>query len=195
MTDEREHIRADINRPRPTREALAGLKPVERPHRSDEVAESYRRTDQPARPPERTDAQHVLVRQIMSHPAHTLPPGATLHDASELMRRYEVRHVPIVADGEGEDGILVGLLSETDITRCVQAGDTDWRERTLDRFMTPKPPSIAPTATLHDAAKLLISSHLSGLPVLASPGRVVGFLSSRDVLKVLVRRAPLALWI
>lgn len=190
MADEREFIRADINRPRPTREAVTGLKPVERPHRRDDVAESYRRVDHPHEPAERTDAQHILVRQIMSHPAHTLPPSATLGEASDLMRHHEVRYLPIAVDE-----VLVGLIRESDITKRAEAGDTAWRRRALDRFMTRDPLTVAPTATLLDAARLLISGHLSGLPVVTAPGRVVGFLSSRDVLKVLVRQAPLALWV
>lgn len=60
------------------------------------------------------------VREVMARDLHTLRPEAPLLDALELMRRMQVRRLPIV-DGEGA---LVGVLSLADVAAA-------WRRRAL----------------------------------------------------------------
>lgn len=51
------------------------------------------------------------VREVMARDLHTLRPEASIHDALELMRRMQVRRVPVVDD----QGALVGILSLADL--------------------------------------------------------------------------------
>lgn len=190
MADERETGRIEGARPRPTEQGLVGVRPVEPVRQRGEVVETYRRVERRPGPPEPTDAQHVLVRQVMSRPARVLEATATLGDAADVMKAHDIRHVPIV-----ENGILVGLITQADLAARVLAGDARWRRRPVTAAMTRDVVTLQPTHTLFDAASLLIGSRHSGAPVVAPPGRPVGFLSSRDVLKVLVQRAPLTLWV
>jgi CBS domain-containing protein len=60
------------------------------------------------------------VREVMARDLHTLRPEAPLFDALELMRRMQVRRLPIVDD----QGALVGLLSLADVAAA-------WRRRAL----------------------------------------------------------------
>jgi CBS-domain-containing membrane protein len=60
------------------------------------------------------------VREVMARDLHTLRPEAPLFDALELMRRMQVRRLPVV-DDEGE---LVGILSLADVAAA-------WRRRAL----------------------------------------------------------------
>ena len=43
--------------------------------------------------------------------------------------------------------------------------------------------TIAPDATLADAARLMLSNHISGLPVVDTKGELVGILTERDFLR------------
>src|SRR6478672_10487616 len=43
--------------------------------------------------------------------------------------------------------------------------------------------SIAPTATIFDAARLLINTRVSGLPVVDENGRMVGVVSEADLIR------------
>jgi len=53
--------------------------------------------------------------------------------------------------------------------------------------------TIAPGATLRTAALLLSHKRISGMPVVADDGRVVGVLSEKDIVRVLQRHGGLVL--
>ena len=52
------------------------------------------------------------VRDYMTPDPQTLDVGSTLLDAALLLRRSELRHIPIL-----EDGRLVGVLTDRDVGR------------------------------------------------------------------------------
>ena len=54
----------------------------------------------------------VKVREIMNRPLITIPERETIEKAAELMKKKGVRRLAVT-----EGGRIVGLLSETDITR------------------------------------------------------------------------------
>jgi CBS domain-containing protein len=62
----------------------------------------------------------------------------------------------------------------------------DPRSRVGD-VMTRTVVTVAPDARLEEAARLLREHHVSGLPVVAPPHRVVGVLSERDIVRALHR--------
>ncbi|PWH17173.1 MAG: hypothetical protein DDG60_02720 [Anaerolineae bacterium] len=57
----------------------------------------------------------LKVRDIMSAPVITGKPDWTLREASQLMQKHRFHHLPIE-----EDGILVGIISDTDIFMAVE---------------------------------------------------------------------------
>jgi CBS domain-containing protein len=62
-----------------------------------------------------------VVADVMTSPAHTLGPEATIEDVATLMHDHRVSRVPIV----DEDDRLVGLIARTDILRAVVHGLDD----------------------------------------------------------------------
>ena len=64
---------------------------------------------------------------------------------------------------------------------------------TVRDVMIRKVVSTAPTATLAEAAATMSRRRVSGLPVLAEGGRLVGVLSQKDVVRVLHEKAGLSL--
>lgn len=57
----------------------------------------------------------LRVRDIMSAPVITGRPDWTLKEASQLMQKHRFHHLPIE-----EDGVLVGIISDTDIFMAVE---------------------------------------------------------------------------
>jgi len=53
------------------------------------------------------------VRELMSQPAHSIHPDATLPEIESLMRQYRIRHLPVV-DSENR---LQGFISLSDLAR------------------------------------------------------------------------------
>ncbi len=190
MADESDPRRIDkLVRPRPD-PRVAPTQPIEPIRPRDQVLRTYRRVFEPQRRPEATDAAHILVRQVMAHPPVVIDPRATLAEAHELLERRDIRHLPVV-----EDGLLVGLLTRRLLAQPAMRGDESWRARPVSDVMIRQVATVAPNHTLREAAEMLTEGGWSGLPVVRSPGEVVGFITSRDLLQVLVRKAPVTLWV
>ena len=51
------------------------------------------------------------------------------------------------------------------------------------QIMTRNVVTIAPDASIHDAAKLMIDHHVSGLPVVDAAGKLIGIVTERDFLR------------
>lgn len=56
--------------------------------------------------------------------------------------------------------------------------------RTVQDFMGARLVSVTPQTGIHEAIRLLLEEHVSGLPVVDEKGRPVGFLSEKDCFKV-----------
>lgn len=62
----------------------------------------------------------MKVDEVMSRNLIVCAPGNTVSDAAALMRRYRVRHLPIV-----DEDLLVGMLSVRDVLLLVEPSNTD----------------------------------------------------------------------
>jgi predicted transcriptional regulator len=60
----------------------------------------------------------LLVRDLMTHPAITVPASASLKDAARLMSDHRIHRLVVVA---ANDAIPIGVISESDIVREVAA--------------------------------------------------------------------------
>ncbi len=118
----------------------------------------------------------------------TIRPRETLEEAAGLMRRHRIRHLPVVAGGD-----LIGLVSDRDLRRsCGRAliedaqAEVDGRlyvekTRVLDT-MSRYIHTIAPQATLRDAANKMREHRIGALPV-CDGERLVGILTGTDLLR------------
>jgi CBS domain-containing protein len=149
------------------------------------------------------------VTDIMSSPAITLQPDATVEEAINVLVSNGIDGAPVV-DG---DGHLVGLLDDDDLILSearLHAPTTieilgayiplpgDLRRfndeikqalgRTVGEVMTDDPPSIRPTGTVEDAATLFHDHGVSRLPVVDDQGKVLGVVARGDLVQALRRQ-------
>ena len=132
----------------------------------------------------------MFVANRMTKNPITVEPSTPVNEAAKLMKRRNIRRLPVV-----EDGKLVGIISDRDIMRVAPSPAT-----TLSRFeiaslldkitvaeiMAKDVVSLPDTATIEDAALLMYNEKLSGLPVVSSVGAVVGIITETDVFKTFV---------
>lgn len=123
------------------------------------------------------------VTAIMNaHPA-TLPAGASLDEAIELMDARRVRHLPVVAGGR-----LVGLISDRDLLEATGWLPPRVREvldappGAVDDFMAREPFAVTPDDGLEPLMERMASGHLGCVPVL-SDGRLEGIVTESDLLR------------
>jgi len=62
-------------------------------------------------------AQHALVGDVMTQPAVTVPPTMTVMACVKLMKRLNIRRIPV---SDGKD--IVGILSHSDIFKKFYPG-------------------------------------------------------------------------
>ena len=63
-------------------------------------------------------AKDTLVKDVMSQIIYSVKPETTVHDCMELMTKYRVRHLPVVANAR-----VIGLVSIGDVVRAVTEED------------------------------------------------------------------------
>ncbi|MGH9111471.1 MAG: IMP dehydrogenase, partial [Acidimicrobiales bacterium] len=104
----------------------------------------------------------------------TLPAGALVSDALEVMARYHISGVPIT-DAEGH---LVGLLTNRDL-RFIEAVD-----QAIANVMRQPPLVTAPLGTtLEDAKDILWKNRIEKLPIVDDDGLLKGLITVKDIKK------------
>jgi CBS domain-containing protein len=148
------------------------------------------------------------VTEIMSAPAITLSPDATVEDAVGVLVENDIDGAPVV----DEHGVLIGLVDDDDLIVSearlhapttieilgayiplpgeLRRFNEEVRQalgRTVREIMDSHPPSIRETATVEDAATVLHDHGLSRLPVVDDDRVVVGVVTRGDLVKALRR--------
>jgi len=133
---------------------------------------------------------HVTVAALMSGPLITIGPDAQLWEARATMNSYGVHHL-LVRDR----GKIVGIVSDRDIAhRLSPATSRSVATRHEDEAMQRRVLQVArfdvvtipPTATIEEAAALILERNISALPVVDASGEYVGIVTSRDLLRGLL---------
>jgi CBS domain-containing protein len=83
-------------------------------------------------------------------------------------------------------GMLVGIFSERDLLVKVAGSDKDLSALPIEQFMTPKPQTIEPNATLAFALHKMDVGGYRHLPVVRD-GRPIAILSVRDLIRHMTR--------
>jgi acetoin utilization protein AcuB len=135
--------------------------------------------------------KRLTVGDCMSVDPVTVAPNDSLQRVVELLRRRDIRAVPVV-----EDGKLIGIVTDRDVRQVAPAyplfRDEDEIRRytenlTVTAAMTADPMTVAVDTPLVEAAKVLETYRISSLPVL-DRHRLVGILSVTDLLRVFVEQ-------
>lgn len=131
----------------------------------------------------------MLVKERMSKPVISVPPGMPILDALKLMQREKIRRVPVV-----EGGNMVGIISDKDI---LNAGPSDatslsvWEMNYLMSkimvrdIMTREVLTVHEDTPIEEAARIMADNKIGGLPVMDN-GRVVGLITETDLFKILL---------
>lgn len=129
----------------------------------------------------------MLVKDYMtSHPI-TTGPDTPIIEAQQMMRESSIRHLPVVDKGKQILGILTpSRFSVTaDNLLSLSVGEITHRltQVTVGDVMVKGDALLTttPDATLEDAASILVTNRITGLPVV-NDGIVVGVVTQTDLL-------------
>ena len=148
------------------------------------------------------------VKEVMSRDLVTISAGDSIHDAIELMTENKVSALPVV-DRQGK---CMGFLSSsdlTDVTREIEAGLHELEEteatlwgsylsklgdhvghQSVMDLMSEAVISVGPEARLFEVASRMLRERIHRLPVLDDHQRLLGIVSTTDILRAFVDNAP-----
>ena len=143
----------------------------------------------------------MRAHQIMTTKVHTVRPDTSVGDIARLMTAERISGVPVV----GEDGRVIGIVSETDLMHRAETGterkrkwwialflDKDMRARDYVKshgleagdIMSRYVISVADNAKLSEVADILDTNNLKRAPVLKA-GKLVGIITRGDLVRAL----------
>lgn len=117
----------------------------------------------------------TIVGDLMSHSIVSGDPRQSLVKAAAEMRANRISALAVL-DGSG----IVGIITERDLLRAVADG-RDPGTTHISQYMTHSPRTIDASELATDAAAVMIKHRVRHLPV-TDRGRLIGFLSARDLL-------------
>ena len=133
----------------------------------------------------------MLVRERMTTPAVTITPETPFQEALKLMRDKKFRRLPVV-DSAGK---IVGIVSERDMLHASPSPATSlsvwevnyllWKLKISD-IMTHNVLTINQDMPIEDAASLMVTHKIGGVPVVDNGGKVVGVITETDIFKAFV---------
>ena len=129
-----------------------------------------------------------LVKDWMTADVITVEASTGVMDADQVMRDHGIRRLPVV-----ENGRLVGIVTYGDIREARPSAATSlntWEMNYLlsrlqiKEVMTKDPVTIKPDAIMGEAASLMLQNRISGLPVVATEGDIVGIITESDIFRM-----------
>jgi CBS domain-containing protein len=134
----------------------------------------------------------MRVKQVMSSPVVTVTPETPVKEVAAVLVERGISAVPVL----GEDGRLVGIVSEGDLVplqalpepggRLGHAELIRFLPRTAADAMTRRVVTISEDADAASAARLMLERSVRSLPVVRD-GRMTGIVSRKDLLRMLAR--------
>lgn len=145
---------------------------------------------------------HKTVAEVMT-PAQrvvTARPDTTYKQAAALLSEHRISALPVI----GEDGTVVGVVSEADLlTKESRSQDTPSsrtatslgehharqkaRAATVAELMTSPAVTVSASTPLPVAARRMEHAKVKRLPVVDAKGRLTGIVSRADILQIFLR--------
>ncbi len=124
----------------------------------------------------------MRVADIMTRATLTDSPSDSLRSAASLMWGHQTGSLLVMSGAE-----LRGIVTERDVMKAVARG-MDPETTPVSAVMTPDVITVSPDTDVAAAARQMADRWIRHLPVVVA-GEVVGVLSQRDLVGVLVARS------
>jgi CBS domain-containing protein len=132
---------------------------------------------------------YQVLEWMTPHPI-TISPQTTLPQVRKLMHDRKIRRLPVMDNGQ-----LIGIVTMSDVLRAMPSEASALNafeinylldKLTASQFMTRQVITVEPTTTVRDAAMIMLTRKISGLPVVKQ-GVMVGIITESDIFRMLVR--------
>jgi acetoin utilization protein AcuB len=136
----------------------------------------------------------MRVRELMTGGPITVGPETPIFEARQIMVKERIRHLLVL-----EDGRLVGIVTDRDIRLSLPSQATSlsiWEVNyllarlTVREIMSQPVITVGPDREAADAARLMLSHRIGGLPVVDG-GFVIGIVTETDIVRAFADSAAM----
>ena len=133
----------------------------------------------------------IKVREWMTSPIVSISPSMPISKAHQVMKRNNIRRLPVV-----EDDKVVGIITIGDVREASPSDATSlsiwelnylWAQLTVEKIMSRNVLTVKADAPMVEAARIMLENKVSGLPVLDDSGKLIGIITESDVFRMLVK--------
>jgi acetoin utilization protein AcuB len=129
----------------------------------------------------------MLVGDRMKRPVVTITPDMPIHEALGIMKREQIRHVPVLQDGK-----LVGIVVDEDLIYASPSPATSlsiWEMNsllsriTVREVMTEEVITVSEDTPIEQAALIMAEHKIGSIPVMRNE-ELVGIITETDLFKI-----------
>ncbi len=130
--------------------------------------------------------KNAPIAEYMTALPHTVGSEQTITFAQTLMRKYEIRHLPVLHGGE-----LHGIVSDRDLGMIAGLNEVDPDSTTVEEAMTQEAYTVSKDTPLFDVLQEMLE-HKYGSAVIVEGVKIIGIFTTHDSLQLLVENFPSA---
>lgn len=132
----------------------------------------------------------MFVRDYMTKSPITINKKTPVFEALEIMKKYKIRQLPVVAEGK-----LAGLVTEKELLTVSPSPATSLSiyemnyllaKMTVAEAMVKNPLTVSPGTTLEEAALIMRENKIGSVPVLEDE-KLVGIITVTDIFDALAK--------
>jgi CBS domain-containing protein len=132
-----------------------------------------------------------LVQDWMTREVITIAPETSLAEAHKLMTEKRIRRLPVM-----DRDRIVGIITLGDVRGAEPSRATSlsvWEMNYIlaklkaGEVMTREPVTIQQTASIGEAARIMLDKKFSGLPVVDEQGHLAGIITESDIFRLVAQ--------
>ena len=131
--------------------------------------------------------------QIMQTRVITVNADDDVTRAWQVLVEHQIHQAPVLS----ANFQLVGIVSDRNLLTTLNLDDGKVRDvltKRVQDVMTTPVVAANPATDIRRIAHVMLDRDASGVPIVNETGRLVGFVSQRDVLRTVVTDPPLSIW-
>ncbi len=123
------------------------------------------------------------LSSIMTTQVVSASPDEKLSTIRDIFLNKRFHHIPIT----DEQGKLVGIVTSYDLMK-LNIPLSEYDQTPVKEVMTTKVASLRPEELIGGAARVFLENLFHGLPIVDDDGKLVGIVTSHDVLEYLYKK-------
>jgi len=138
--------------------------------------------------------EDVLIRDWMTSDVISVTAETPIAHAHQIMKKNKIRRL-VVTDNDNKP---VGIVTIGDVREASPSDATSlsiwelnylWAQLKVEEVMSKQVLTATPDDPVINAARIMLESKISGVPVVDETGQTVGIITESDVFRMLVRSA------